>query len=183
MAEMTTVARPYARAAFEQAQGNGELVAWSALLQTAAQAAADPAMSALLAHPKLTPAEKSELLLEICAAAQSEGELPEAGRNFIQLLAENDRLDAIVAITAIFEKLRADAEKSVHALMTAAFAVSDEQRNKITEALKQHLQRDVVLECTVDESLLGGAIIRAGDLVIDGSAQGYLDKLAVALHQ
>ncbi|MCP5420498.1 MAG: F0F1 ATP synthase subunit delta [Gammaproteobacteria bacterium] len=182
MAEMTTVARPYARAAFEQAQASGELASWSDLLQTAAQAAADPALHALLAHPKLTPPDKAGLLLDICAAAQTEV-LPDAGRNFITLLAENDRLDAIAAITEIFENLRADAEKSVHALMTAAFAVSDEQRQKITEALKQHLQRDVVLECAVDESLIGGAIIRAGDLVIDGSARGYLDKLAVALHQ
>lgn len=182
MAEMTTIARPYARAAFEQAQQSDALAQWSGLLQAMTLIVTEPAMRALLGNPKLSHAEKAQLLLSLYLEIQTEA-LPEAGSNFIELLAENQRLDAIPAITAIYEKLRADAEKSVHAELVTAFTISDDQQSRIADALKQRLKREVVLECTLDESLVGGAIIRAGDLVIDGSARGYLDKLATALHQ
>jgi len=182
MAEMITIARPYARAAFEQAQSNDALAQWSELLQALTLIVTEPAMRAVLGNPKLSHAEKAQLLLDLCLEIQSES-LPETGSHFIELLAENQRLDAIPAITAIYEELRADAEKSIHAELVSAFTVNDEQQSRIADALKKRLKREVVLECTLDESLVGGAIIRAGDLVIDGSARGYLDKLATALHQ
>jgi F-type H+-transporting ATPase subunit delta len=182
MAEMTTVARPYARAAFEQAQANGALGQWSGLLQALTLIVTEPAMRAVLGNPKLSHSEKAQLLLSLCLEIQTES-LPEMGSNFIELLAENQRLDVIPAITAIYEKLRADAEKSIHAELVTAFVVNDEQQSRIADALKKRLKRDVILECTLDKSLVGGAIIRAGDLVIDGSARGYLDKLTTALHQ
>lgn len=180
MAETTTIARPYARAAFEEAQASGELNRWSELLQAAAAVAADASMRSLLANPKVNHQEKANLLLDICSEICKDG-IPDAARNFIMLLAENLRLPALPQIAAIFEKLRADAEKTVQAQLVTAFAISDAQRKKIAKALKARLKRNVELECAVDNSLIGGAIIRAGDLVIDGSVRGQLDRLAAAL--
>lgn len=184
MAESTTIARPYARAAFEEAQATGKLAEWSAALQAAAAVATEKPMPTLLAVPKLSPADKAQLVLDLCADIVSKGgmgELPEASRNFIRLLAENRRLSALPQIATIFETLRAEAEKTLSAQLISAFAISDAQRNKIAKSLKERLKRDVVLECAVDEALIGGAIIRAGDLVIDGSVRGQLAKLATAL--
>ena len=184
MAETTTVARPYARAAFEQAAAKqGGLKKWSDMLQVAAIITEHDAMRRLLANPALNATEKSDILLGICDAVGGEKIFVKQGRNFIKLLAANHRLGAISDIARIFETLRAEAEKTLHAEMRTAFPISDEQRDKIAGGLKRRLNRDVVLDVTVDESLLGGAIIRAGDLVIDGSAQGQLTKLAHALSQ
>lgn len=182
MAETTTIARPYARAAFEQAQETGNLQACSDLLQLAALIITDKDMHQLLLHPKLGTREKAKLLLDMCSEIYR-NDIPETVRNFIGLLAENRRLTAIPEIALIFEKLRAEAEKTIQAQLISAFAVTEEQRHKIAEGLKKRLKRDIVLESSVDESLLGGVIIRAGDLVIDGSARGYLNKLAAALSQ
>jgi F-type H+-transporting ATPase subunit delta len=98
-------------------------------------------------------------------------------------LAENHRLYTIPEIATIFEELRKEAEKSVQAQIISAYPITDAQRNSIAKGLKAKLNRDVVLECAVDESLISGAIIRAGDLVIDGSARGQLAKLATTLRQ
>lgn len=180
MAETITIARPYARAAFEQAFEAGELSKWSDLLQVAAYITMDTSVRPLLANPKLNAGEKTELVLGICAEVCQDG-IPEAGRNFVALLAENNRLIVLPQITAVFEHLRAEAEKTIQANLVAAFAVSDAQRKKIAKALKSRLKREVEIECTVDKSLIGGVVIRAGDLVIDGSVRGQLNKLATAL--
>jgi len=180
MAEITTIARPYARAAFEQAHAAGELAPWSGVLQAAALIAAVPAARSLLASPKLSYADKAELVLGVCAEVCGDG-IPPAARNFILLLAENNRLAVLPQIATIFEKLRADADQLVQAQVVSAFPVSEAQRDQIAQGLQQRLKRNVVLDCTVDASLIGGAVIRAGDLVIDGSVRGQLDKLAVAL--
>jgi F-type H+-transporting ATPase subunit delta len=182
MAEAITIARPYARAAFDLAERKrGGLGRWSDMLQVAAMVAEEPTMRQLLSNPRLSAEEKGELIIEICDTLYGEKNLLKQGANFIRLLAENHRLTELPEIAAIFEELRADAQKTIQAQLISAFPVNDEQRNKIVQSLNQRLQRDVQLECLVDESLLGGAIIRAGDLVIDGSAQGQLTKLATAL--
>jgi F-type H+-transporting ATPase subunit delta len=180
MAETITIARPYARAAFEQAHATGELNRWSNLLQVAAFIAADPSMRSLLENPKLSAQEKSNLMLDLCGEVLKD-DIPEAGRNFISLLADNRRLTVLPHITAIFETLRTEAEKTIQAQLVTAFTITDTQRKKIAKALKAKLKRNVELECTVDESLIGGAMIRAGDLVIDASVQGQLERLAAAL--
>lgn len=182
MAEMITVARPYARAAFEEAQAAGELNIWSDLLQVAAVIAVDVSMWSLLASPKLSHQEKVDVILDICSEV-CKGGIPKAGHNFFTLLAENRRLVALPQIAAIFEVLRADAEKIVQAQLVTAFAVSDTQRKRVIKSLKARLKRNVVLECKVDEALIGGAIIRAGDVVFDGSVRGQLHKLATTLRQ
>jgi F-type H+-transporting ATPase subunit delta len=184
MAETTTVARPYARAAFELAQAKkGGLKRWSDTLRIAAVVAADENMRLALASPRLSTEEKADLFLGICAAINDGKDVFKDGRNFIKLLAENHRLYTIPEIATIFEELRKEAEKSVQAQIISAYPITDAQRNSIAKGLKAKLNRDVVLECAVDESLISGAIIRAGDLVIDGSARGQLAKLATTLRQ
>lgn len=182
MAETATVARPYARAVFEGALESNELRQWSELLQLAALIVTDESLRGVLRHPKLGAEEKARLLLDICGEVYPDT-LPEAFANFVRLLAENRRLTAISDIALLFEKLRAEAEKTVQAELISAFSVTDEQRDEIAEALKKRLKRNITLECSVDETLLGGVVIRAGDLVIDGSARGYLNKLTAALRQ
>jgi F-type H+-transporting ATPase subunit delta len=182
MAEMTTIARPYARAAFEEAYASGELQRWSDLLQTATVVAADPAIRVLLVTPQLAYQQKADLLLDICGEVCTDG-IPETSRNFMTLLAQNHRLSALPHIVVLFEKLRAVTEKTVQAELVSAFPVTDAQRDQIAACLQARLQRTILLDCQVDESLIGGAIIRAGDLVIDGSVRGQLQKLATALHQ
>jgi F-type H+-transporting ATPase subunit delta len=182
MAETTTIARPYARAAFEEGYASGELPRWSDLLQTATVVAADPSMRVLLVTPQLAYRQKADLLLDICSQVCTDG-IPAAGRNFLILLAQNHRLGALPHIVVLFEKLRAAAEKTIQAELVSAFPVTDAQRDQIAAGLQARLKRTIVLDCKVDESLIGGAIIRAGDLVIDGSVRGQLQKLATALHQ
>lgn len=179
MAEITTVARPYARAAFEYANAKkGGLKRWSEMLELIATLASDASMSAYLSNPEYSAEQKAGVLTDICGE-----KLTKAGSNFVQLLAEKNRLLLLPEIASLFEELRAEAEKTLEAEMVSAFPVDNAQREQIARALSARLQRDVVLNCTVDETLLGGAIIRAGDLVIDGSAQGKLAQLATALRQ
>lgn len=182
MAETTTIARPYARAAFEAAFAAGELKPWSELLQAARAVADNADMRALLATPQIDYRQKADLLLEICQQVCPDG-IPDAARNFMTVLAENRRLEALPQIVAQFEKLRAEAEKTVQAELISAFPVSDKQRDAIAAGLRARLKRVVALDCKVDSSLLGGAVIRAGDLVIDGSVRGQLQRLTAALRQ
>lgn len=179
MAETTTVARPYARAAFEYANAKkGGLKRWSEMLELAASLVSDTSMRIHLASPGYSAEQKAGVILDICGE-----KLTKAGSNFIRLLAEKNRLPLLPEIASLFEELRAEAEKTLEAEMISALPVDEAQREQIARALSARLQRDVVLNCVVDESLLGGAIIRAGDLVIDGSAQGKLAQLAAALRQ
>ena len=182
MAETTTVARPYARAAFEQAFATQELKRWSDLLQTATVVAADPSMRELLTSPQVGYQQKADLLLDIASEVCTDG-IPEQARNFIVLLAQNRRLGLLPPIAALFEKLRAEAEKTVDAEVVSAFPVDDAQRDEIAQGLEKRLKRSILLHCKVDQSLIGGAIIRAGDLVIDGSVRGQLQRLGAVLQQ
>lgn len=179
MAESTTIARPYARAAFETAKTeDGGLSRWSELLSLAAGIADDPTMRTVLGSPTTDDQHKAGLFLELCG-----DKLGKSGGNFIKLLAENERLALLPEIAEVFEELRAEAEKTVEAELVSAFEIDDPQRDKLAAALSKRLAREVVLNCRVDESLLGGAIVRAGDLVIDGSAKSKLAKLGLALRR
>lgn len=176
MAEKSTIARPYAQAAFDLAQQAGNLKKWSEMLQFAASVAADKQMSSLLDSPKLSGAQLVELFFAVC-----EGQLDTAGQNFIRVLAENKRLNVLPEIATMYEKHRAEAEKIVEAEVVSAFPLSEALQQQITEALKNRLGRDVTLATRIDESLIGGAIIRADDLVFDASVSGQLDKLTHAI--
>ncbi|MEJ2565461.1 MAG: F0F1 ATP synthase subunit delta [Gammaproteobacteria bacterium] len=176
MAEKTTIARPYAQAIFELAQSHQELPRWSEMLQLAATVAADARVAALLGNPSLDKAEVAKLFLDICGE-----QLTPAGQNLIRLLVENDRMDVLTEIAGLYEGYRAEAERTVEAQVISAVPVDAAQQQQIIAALKKRLGREVTLSCETDATLLGGAIIRAGDLVIDGSVTGQLAKLEVAL--
>lgn len=176
MAEKTTLARPYAKAAFELAFQTGRLQEWSNGLAFAALVAEDPQMVALVRSPRITKERAAELFIELG------GERLNADvRNFIRTLAENRRLGLLPEIAVLFEQYRAEAERTVEVHLIAAAPVSDEQRQKFAASLKERLKRNVELKVETDPSLLGGAVIRAGDMVIDGSVRGRLSQLAAAL--
>ncbi|SEP96223.1 F-type H+-transporting ATPase subunit delta [Ectothiorhodospira magna] len=173
MSENTTAARPYAKAVFEVARDAGKLAGWSDQLAFMSAVAHDPNMRALLDSPKLTRETIAKAFLDVC-----KGKVDDSGQNFIRLLAENGRLALLPEITALFEVMRAAAENKVEATVISAQAVDAEQQKSIAAALKKRLGKEVELVCEVDDSLIGGAIIRAGDLVIDGSVRGRLTRLA-----
>ncbi len=182
MAESITAARPYARAVFDLAKGKKDgLKKWSDVLAAAAVVAGSPDMRRAVASPGLSAEQKAELVLDVLSEVHGGKNVTTEVRNFVRLLAENGRLGVVPAIVAEFERQRADEERTVHAELITARPISDEQREKIVAALKARLDRDVVLEVKVDESLIGGAVIRAGDMVIDGSAREQLSRLAAAL--
>jgi len=176
MAEILTIARPYAHAAFLFADSHQALKEWSAMLEFLAVVAADPEMTELIENPRLTETQIAELFIGIGA-----DRLDENCHNFIRLLAENRRLKLLPEIAALFEIQRRDAEKSIRAELITAFPVTAAQQAAVTAALKQRLGREIELECITDATLLGGAIIRAGDLVIDGSVRGKLERLGNSL--
>jgi F-type H+-transporting ATPase subunit delta len=176
MAEKSTIARPYAEAIFQLANENKQLKEWSSMLQTVSMIAADADMQAIIGNTSVNKVQLAELIIDVAGDVMTD-----SGRNLIKLLAENRRIDVLAEITAQFETLKAEAEKTVEAHIVSAMKVSAKQQAMIAEKLKARLGRDVSLTCSVDESLMGGAIIKAGDMVIDGSVSGQLNKLSVEL--
>lgn len=181
MAEIATLARPYARAAFRHAREHDALAAWSQLLGAGAGVAADPRARALFGSPRVTAAELVDLVVGVATAAGTK--VDQNGRNFVALLAENRRLGLLAEIAAQFEALRADVENTVDVEVTTAMALTDEQRAKLAAALAKRFGRQVRLNEAVDPALVGGAIVRAGDLVIDGSLTGRLARLEQQMSQ
>ena len=176
MAESITLARPYANAAFEVAVADKALAEWSEMLKTLAAVAADDKVSSLLKNPALTAEKQSDALLAICGE-----EVTAKGKNMVRLLAENRRLPLLPEIAEIFDVLKAAKEKSVDVDLATAYALSDALVEQLTQALQKRLDRQVKLHTSVDQSLIGGAVIRAGDTVIDSSVRGKLNKLAESL--
>jgi len=173
MAEAITIARPYANAVFNIANDKVELKAWSELLAVFAQFVEDGEIAQMIASPSVT----DEQVIDLMANVTGETVNDEA-RHLLMLLAENNRLSLLGDIAVIYEELRAEAEQVMTADVSAAKPLTEEQEANISAALKKRTGRDVTLNVEVDESLLGGAIIRAGDLIIDGSALGKLNRLA-----
>ncbi len=178
MADLTTIARPYAKAVFEQARDGDSLEAWSERLALLVMITDDPQMKVFLDNPDVESAAKCQTVLEVGGDA-----LGGEAENFVRLLAENRRLDILGSIAAVYEEFRAEAEQSVEAEVVSARALTKEQEKRLTAALKKRLGRDVTIKCTVDKSLIGGAVIRAGDLVIDGCVPTKLNQLAASLDQ
>ncbi len=176
MSELTTAARPYARAAFDIANTHSEQQKWTDMLAFMAAIAHDQTMIALLDSPGLSQSQAAEMFISVC-----EEQIDQRGKNFIKLLSENDRIKLLPEITALYEHYRAEAEGSIDAEVISASEVSESQLAKIAAALKARLGKEVRLTTKIDTSLIGGAIIRAGDMVIDGTVSGRLDKLSSAL--
>jgi len=176
MAERTTTARPYAKAIFALARKGSALGATAASLKRAAEVVADPRVHALLGSPHVTAPQLAEFVIGVTGAG-----LDEYGRNFIALLAQNRRLGFLPEIAALFEQMKADVENAVDVEVISAAQLSSEQEGRYVAALQKKLGRSVRLHTKVDSSLIGGAVLRAGDLVIDGSIKGRLERLAVEL--
>lgn len=176
MAEKSTIARPYAQAVFDLARAAGDFQQWTNLLQLAAMVVVDPALRKYIDNPRVSKENLAKLLIDVVG-----GKLHDTGKNFLRLLVENKRLTVLPEIATIYEKLRAEAEKRIDAEVISAFALSATQQAAISAGLKKRLGRDINLVASVDANLIGGAIVRAGDMVIDGSITGQLDKLAFAL--
>jgi len=176
MSELNTVARPYAQAAFDLAREANALATWSEMLGFAAAVSADSAMRAAIDSPNLLVTEQAELFIQVCGE-----QIDDQGANFVKLLAENRRLTLFPEIAELYEALRAEAEGTLEATVISAKPMSDAQQQEMASALKARFNREVVLHVEVDESIVGGAIIRAGDTVIDGSVRGKLEKFAHAL--
>lgn len=176
MAEATTIARPYAQAVFEIARDANRLNDWSQALGVLSAIASSDDMSSVFGNPKFSTDELVELFVSVAG-----DKLDDNAKNLVKVLAENNRLVFLPEIAGGFETLRAEEEKTIKAEVISAKDVSESQKQALAAALKARLGRNVELSCRVDESLLGGAIIRAGDMVIDGTITGQLDKLASEL--
>jgi F-type H+-transporting ATPase subunit delta len=176
MAEKVTVARPYARAVFEIAKDDNALAGWSEFLERGSVAASDKRVQALIGNPAVGREALAELFIELCGDTAGPH-----GANFLKLLAQNGRMAWLPEIAAEYEALRAEAENIVDVQVTSAVELDEAQRESFAASLKKRLGRDVRLHCDTDAKLLGGAIIRAGDLVIDGSLFGRLERLAGAV--
>jgi F-type H+-transporting ATPase subunit delta len=176
MAERTTTARPYAKAIFALARKGNTLAATSTSLIRAAEVVADGRVKGLLGSPHVTATQLAEFVTGIVGAG-----LDEYGRNFISLLAQNRRLGFLPEIAALFEQMKAEVENAVDVEVISATALDSDQESRYAAALQKKLGRSVRLHTKVDGSLLGGAVLKAGDLVIDGSIKGRLERLATEL--
>ena len=176
MAETGELARPYAVAAFKQADEEGRLGEWAGMLELLAAVARDPTMSGLIANPRVDRARLVELFIDVCG-----NQLSDTGRNFVKVVGEYGRFALLPDISQRFAEERAAREGRNQVQVTSAFELSDPQRKTIVEAMEKRLGTRVALDCTVDDSLIGGVVIRAGDLVIDASLRGRLAQLAQTL--
>jgi F-type H+-transporting ATPase subunit delta len=176
MAERATIARPYAKAAFEYARDAKAFADWSQGLKTAAEIVSDSRLAALTKSPQCSQADLVSIIADVAGA-----KLNPAMQNFVRVLAENHRLLLLPEISAHFEALRSGVENTVDVEVISAIALNGAQADNLAQALSTRLKRTVRMQNTVDATLLGGAVVRAGDLVIDGSLKGRLQRLATEL--
>ena len=178
MIEPITLARPYAKAAFEHARGAGELAQWQEALGQLAAVTRDHKVSVMLKSPNQTAQQRTENLATLVGDS-----LPASVVNLLMIMADNGRLSLLPEVATLFEQFKQAVESTVTVVVTSAYPLSDDETRVLSETMTSKLDRSVTLTSETDPSLLGGAIIRADDLVIDGSVRGRLDKLAGALTQ
>ncbi|MBX2849843.1 MAG: F0F1 ATP synthase subunit delta [Acidiferrobacterales bacterium] len=176
MSDNASIARPYAQAVFDLAQETNSFNEWSGALAQLAAISHDEDFSALVSDPRIENDRVTDLLVDL-----GKDSLPEGGANLVTLLVKNGRVGALADIEEQFSALVAKAQSSVNAHVTTAMALTEDQKASLASALEARLGLKVKLEETVDASLVGGAIVKAGDLVIDGSAKGRIEKLTTAL--
>ncbi|MFC3908200.1 F0F1 ATP synthase subunit delta [Legionella dresdenensis] len=178
MADSTIIARPYAKAVFETALANAALDKWSEYLHALAVAVSCEEVTRFITNPVTTAEQHSELLF---STMQGAGAGDDELKNFIQVLAQNKRLTVLPEIVELYEAMKAEQEKSLTVNVSSYSELSDAQQQRLITSLSNRLQRQVTLEITIDKTLLGGAVISAGDFVIDGSVRGKLNKLKTRL--
>lgn len=181
MSDFETAARPYSRALFELATEQEKLPYWSDVLQLAALIASDDAMQALIHSPSVLASQLSESFLSVMSSAKGAPESNQDVTNLINLLAENNRLMLLPSIYAGFDVLKQEAEGAIEVQVVSARKLTVKQQKEMSASLKKRLGKEINLSTEIDKSLIAGAIIHAGDLVIDGSARGRLDKLTTLL--
>ena len=177
MAELSTLARPYAKAAFEFARDNDALAQWSKTLSLAAQITQQQQVAQLLSSPSLTSGQMAETFGGLLG-----DDLTTKAANFIGALAMNKRLLLLPYISEQFQALKAQQEQTVNVEVTSAFELSEAEAAQLTKALSANLSREVNLSSTVDTNLIGGVVVRAGDMVIDGSVRNKLAQLTDAMN-
>ena len=176
MAELVTIARPYAEAIFALAKERDELSKWSDMLTLLVTVFDDPRIQAAIANPKVTKADIERLILAVC------GEQIDANaRNFIQLLVENGRLSAVAEIRRLFDLLKSEDEGIVEAQISSAFPLDGQELEKIVSLLSKRYQKNISPTVDVDSDLIGGITIQVGDKVWDASVRGRLQEMAAAL--
>lgn len=176
MQDKTTIARPYAQAVFETASEESKLSEWSVMLGLLEAIVTDAQMKAVLTNPKLDAAALSDFMLGLCGDV-----LSETGSNLVKVLADAGRLLIIPELNKLYEQLRAEAEGVVDVTVTSAYELASEQQVSITEAMAKRLGRKVEITSDIDDSLIGGVVIRAGDSVIDASVKGRLKELTTQM--
>ena len=176
MSELTTAARPYARAVFEMAQDGGALNEWSTQLASLSQVIASEDSAALLNNPRLTQDQKISVITDAIGQSANDG-----SKNLLRVLGENNRFVLLPEITRLYEEMKAQAQGAIEAEVTSAMEITEAQQNAIAAALQKRLGREVKLVTKIDPNLMGGAVVRAGDLVIDGSIQSRLKEMKAAL--
>ena len=176
MAEKTTIARPYAKAAFQEARGDGRLGPWSDTLRAAATAVRDPRVHELLGNPSVNGDELAQFVMGVSGSG-----IDEHGQNFFRMLAENHRLGFLPEISTLFDEFKDQEESVVDVTVTSAAPIDAAQQAALSKALERKLKRSVRLHCETDPALIGGAVLRAGDTVIDGSLLSRLKRIAFEL--
>lgn len=178
MSDSTTIARPYAKAIFEHALAEKKLAEWSEYLYLLAQVVLTPQATQFIANPVSTDEQQIDLLHSIFKSKVNDDK---GLNNLIALLTTNKRLMLLPEIKALYEVHRAEEEKTLGVEVISFSTMSSSQQQELAESLSKRLKRKVALKISIDPSLLGGAVIRAGDLVIDGSIRGKLNKLSTGL--
>ena len=176
MIEPMTLARPYARAAFDFADGAQALGAWATALSQLATIAGDVTAEKLLKDPAKTASARADAVTTLI-----DGDVPMGLKNFLHIASDHGRLALLPEMAQQFTELKAAREATVEVEVISAFAVSEAETQKLADAMAKQLSRSVSITTKTDPALVGGAVIRAGDLVIDGSVRGRLNKLANAL--
>lgn len=172
MSELITVARPYAKAAFDYAVEHNAIDHWQQMLIFASEVVQNPQIASLLSGA-LAPEKLSEVVITVCGE-----QLDKAGQNLIRIMAENHRLPALPDVADLFQQLRTAHEAVAEVEVISARKLKKTQLKQISTAMEKRLSQQVKLTCSIDKSVLGGVIIRTGDEVIDGSIRGRLDRLA-----
>ena len=176
MQENNTAARPYAQAVFEQAREENDLGKWSEMLNLIGMVVSDTQMESLLRNPTIKTAFFADLILDICG-----DHLTGEGRNFIRVLADARRLSLAPQIYTLYEQLRAEAEDVIEVVIDSAYPLEESEQEVIAKSMQERLGRNITITTKVDEKLIGGVVIRAGDSVIDASVLGRLKQLGSQL--
>lgn len=174
MSELTTIARPYAKAAFEFAVDKNAVADWNNMLEFAAQVANNQQVLSYVSSK--ASEEQAEIFISVCAE-----QINEYGQNLIKVLAENGRLAALPAVAELFTAFKAEYDKEIDVDITSATELAVSQQDALVSALEKRFSRKIKLNCSVDEMLVGGLVVKAGDNVIDGSIRGKLNRLATTL--